>query len=71
MTYHKENEGLLKGKKYLIEGIEMVYLGSESTKHYFQKIDERGKGIGRRRMLMGVEDKVVEILEKKERKSNR
>jgi len=64
----EEKEILVEGKKYLIEGNEMTYIGSESTKHYFQKTDERGRPIGRRRMIMGMEDRVAEILFKKSKK---
>jgi hypothetical protein len=65
MIQQRESERLIEGKKYLIEGSEMIYIGSESTKHYFQKMDERGIPLGRRRMIMGMEDKVAEMLRKK------
>jgi hypothetical protein len=68
MIRKEEREGLVEGKKYLIEGSEMVYIGSESTKHYFQKTDDLGKPVGRRRMIMGMKDKVAEVLYKKSRK---
>jgi hypothetical protein len=68
MTRKEEKEALIEGKKYLIEGSEMVYVGSESTKHYFQKTDDDGRPIGRRRMIMGMEDKVAEVLYRRSKK---
>lgn len=65
MTRKKEVEKLVEGEKYLIDGSEMIYVGSESTKHYFQKIDDIGNPLGRRRMIMGMKDKIEEILGKK------
>jgi hypothetical protein len=65
MIQKREIEGLIEGKKYLIEGSEMVYVGSESSKHYFQKMDSKGNPLGRRRMIMGIGDKIAEIFRKK------
>lgn len=50
------------GKIYVIDGSRMAYIDSEGSKHYFQKIDPMGKGIGRRRMIMGNESSIAHRL---------
>lgn len=53
------------GKIYVIEGSPVIYIESEGNRHYFQKTNQQGQPIGRRRMLMGTEEQIASVLLKK------
>jgi hypothetical protein len=61
----KEKITLKEGETYLIEGIPVIYEFTESSKHYFQKIDKDGNPQGRLRVIMGDPDQVASMLIKR------
>jgi hypothetical protein len=63
----KIDYSLIKGETYLIDGIEMTYLDSEGSKHYFSKTGEGGILKGRRRIIRGSESSILKILCRKHR----
>ena len=62
---NKKEESLIKGKIYIIEGIEMSYLYSDGSKHYFSKTEENGVPKGRKRILRGDEVLILRMLSKR------